>query len=92
MSSPLTVKKSQLNNVDCRKLGSLFSLPVVDIEQPVESEVQAERDVDGLGVGGRDRLVEGAEHGDHVAHVEQLVVLPAQAVRVERLDRHVQVE
>ncbi len=50
--------------------------PVIDVEEPVEGEVEAEGDVDGGGVAGRDGLVQRRQDGDHVGHVQDLVVLP----------------
>ena len=51
------------------------NLPIVDVEQPVEGQVEAEGDVDGGGVARRDGLVERGENGDHVRDVEDLVIL-----------------
>ena len=81
-------------------------LPVVNIEHPIESEVQAEWHVDGgggcgggatsgdRGPGGgcSDRLVEGRQYRHHVSHIKQLVILPSQAVSIKRLYGYVQVE
>ena len=66
--------------------------PVVDVQQPVECEVEAEGDVDGGRVTGSDGLVQRRQDRDHVGDVEDFVVLAAEAVGVESLDGHVQVQ
>ena len=66
--------------------------PVVDVQQPVECEVEAEGDVDGGRVTGSDGLVQRRQDRDHVGDVEDFVVLAAKAVGVESLDGHVQVQ
>ncbi len=65
---------------------------VVDVEDPVEDEVDTERQVDEVRVVFLDALVHGGDGVDHLDHVHQLVVLRAQAVLVERVDGVVHVQ
>ena len=91
MSCSLT---AAMNNDEIYCFGTWkgFKLPIVDVKQPVEREIEAQGNVDRGGVGRGDRLVERGEHGDHVGHVEQLVVLAAEPVGVERLHSDVQLQ
>ncbi len=67
-------------------------LRVVDVEDPVEDEVDAEREVDEVRVVLLDALVHRRQGVDHLDDVHQLVVLRAQPVLVERVDRVVHIQ
>lgn len=64
---------------------------VVDVKQPVEAHVNAERDTDQVGVVLLKSLVEARETGDQLRDVQQLLVL-LQTVLVKYLTscRHAQ--
>lgn len=59
------------------------SLAVVDVEQPVDGEIDAERHRDLRRILGGYVLVDGGENRDHIGNVDELVVLRSEAVRVE---------
>ena len=61
-------------------------LPVVNVEDPVKTQVDSERQSDGWRMGRDDTLVQGTQNGHHIAHVDHFVVLRPQAVRVECFD------
>ncbi len=104
MSSPLTEIKSVSHKKSANtNTTQLNILPVIDVEQPVEREIETERDVDLVLLTltltltltlllRLDGLVEREEDGDHVAHVQHPVVLASEAVSVERLHGHVQMQ
>lgn len=60
-----------------------YRIPVIDIEQPVDGQVQAERYVDEGGVLRCEKLVDTSQHSHHVCYVQQLVVLRTQTVAVK---------
>lgn len=65
----------------------LLPVRVIDVEQPVEAHVDAQRDVDQVGVALLQPLVQAGQTGDQLGDVQQLLVL-LQAVLVENLARH----
>lgn len=69
----------------------MLHVRVVDVQQPVEAHVNAERDIDQVGVVLLKSLVEAREAGDQLRDVQQLLVL-LQTVLVEYLAscRHAQ--
>lgn len=69
----------------------MLHVRVVDVQQPVEAHVNAERDIDQVGVVLLKSLVEAREAGDQLRDVQQLLVL-LQTVLVENLAscRHAQ--
>lgn len=71
----------------CVCVQSMLYVRVVDIEQPVEAHVDAQRDIDEVGVALLQPLVQAGETSDELRDVQQLLVL-LQTVLVEHLAHH----
>ncbi len=66
---------------------NMLHVRVVDVEQPVEAHVDAQRDIDQVRVALLQPLVQAGQTGDQLGDVQQLLVL-FQTVLVEHLARH----
>jgi len=77
----------EYNKTLCVCVCGALHIRVVDVEQPVEAHVHAQRDVDQVRVALLQPLVQAGQTGGQQGDVEQLLVL-LQAVLVEHLARH----
>lgn len=66
---------------------SMLHLRVVDVEQPVEAHVHAQRDIDQVRVALLQLLVQAGQTGDQLGDVQQLLIL-LQTMLIEHLARH----
>lgn len=77
----------KISSIHCRRQCRKKAIPVVNVEQPVDCEIDAERHGHLRRILGGYVFVNRSEDRDHIGNVNELVILCPEPVRIELFQR-----